>query len=40
MVLYYNNIEPDTHMAKNRKDFKWFSSADTAMDKIVNVITQ
>ena len=32
-----NNIEPDTRMAKNRKDFRWFSSAGTAMDIIVNV---
>ena len=35
--VYYNNIEPDTHMAKNQKDFRWFSSAGAAMDKIVNV---
>ena len=24
-------------MAKDRKDFRWFSSAGTAMDKIVNI---
>ena len=36
-MLYYNSIEPDTHMVKNWKDFRWFSSTGTAMDKIVNV---
>ena len=36
-VLYYNNIELDTHMARNRKDFRQFFSAGTAMDKMVNV---
>ena len=27
-------------MAKNWKDFRWFSSAGTAMDKIVNITKQ
>ena len=36
-IIHNNNIEPDTRMAKNRKDFRRFSSAGTAMDKIVNV---
>ena len=36
-MLYYNDIEPDMHMAKNWMDFRQFSSASTAMDKIVNV---
>ena len=39
-VLYCNNIEPDTRVAKNRKDFRWLSLADTVMDKIANVTTQ
>ena len=33
----YNNTEPDTHMAKNKKDFRRFSSAGIAMDKILNI---
>ena len=37
MALYYNNTELDTRMAKNQKDFRWFSSVSTAMDKIVNI---
>ena len=33
------DIEPDTCMAKNQKDFRWISSASIAMDKTVNVQT-
>ena len=33
-------VELDTFMAKNRKNFRWFSLASTAMDKIVNVTKQ
>ena len=39
-MLYCNNTEPDTRMAKNQEDFRRFYSAGTAMDKIVNVTTQ
>ena len=38
--ILYDNIEPDTHMAKNHKNFRRFFSASTPMDKIVNVIMQ
>ena len=34
-MLYYPFIEPDTHMAKNRKAFKKFFSAFSALDKTI-----
>ena len=34
-MLYYSFIEPDTHMAKNRKAFKRFFSALSVLDKTV-----
>ena len=39
-MLYCNNIEPNTRVAKNWKDFRRFSLTDTVMDKTVNVTTQ
>ena len=39
-MLYYPFIEPDTFMAKNRKAFKRFFSALSALDKTISVRTK